>query len=267
MVKKQSKLLKIMKIENKGITLIALVITIIVILILAGVTIATLTGDNGLLQKATNSKGETIKAEGLEKLQLAVVASYDTNGKVDTQNLAKNLSEIDGLKYINNENQEVNVDENTEIKLTAKFKLNGYNYKISDVGKVTFKKEGEINNEDIMESPSIYYGKYVTNYNSLSDAGINAPEGQKWQIFLADDTNIYLIASNAISKQYAPTTIDYNYDTNVEKAAAYQMRFNNILSSYNTSTAGNPSVASLLGKLSKQEQYHEWLSKANLRKL
>ena len=33
--------------ENKGITLIALVITVIVLLILAGVTIATLTGDNG----------------------------------------------------------------------------------------------------------------------------------------------------------------------------------------------------------------------------
>ena len=36
---------------KKGITLIALVITIVVLLILAGVTIATLTGDNGLLQK------------------------------------------------------------------------------------------------------------------------------------------------------------------------------------------------------------------------
>ena len=43
---------------------------------------------------------------------MAVVASYDNNGKVDTQNLAKNLSQIEGLKYINNENQEVNVLEN-----------------------------------------------------------------------------------------------------------------------------------------------------------
>ena len=36
--------------RNKGINLIALGITIIVLLILAGVTVATLTGDNGLLQ-------------------------------------------------------------------------------------------------------------------------------------------------------------------------------------------------------------------------
>ena len=40
------------KFSNKGITLIALVVTIIVLLILAGVTIATLTGKNGLLRKS-----------------------------------------------------------------------------------------------------------------------------------------------------------------------------------------------------------------------
>ena len=40
------------KMRNRGITLIALVITIIVLLILAGVTIATLTGDNGILTRA-----------------------------------------------------------------------------------------------------------------------------------------------------------------------------------------------------------------------
>lgn len=42
--------------NNKGITLIALVITIIVLLILAGITIAMLTGENGILTNATKSK-------------------------------------------------------------------------------------------------------------------------------------------------------------------------------------------------------------------
>ncbi len=40
------------KFSNKGITLIALIITIIVLLILAGVSIATLAGENGLLRKS-----------------------------------------------------------------------------------------------------------------------------------------------------------------------------------------------------------------------
>ena len=44
---------------SNGITLIALVITIIVLLILAGVTIATLMGDNGILTKANDAKRET----------------------------------------------------------------------------------------------------------------------------------------------------------------------------------------------------------------
>ena len=44
---------------NKGITLIALVITIIVLLILAGVTIAALSGDNGILKRAAEAKEQT----------------------------------------------------------------------------------------------------------------------------------------------------------------------------------------------------------------
>ena len=42
--------------SNKAITLIALVITIIVLLILAGVTVATLTGDNRIINKSRRSK-------------------------------------------------------------------------------------------------------------------------------------------------------------------------------------------------------------------
>ena len=44
---------KTYKTRNQGITLIALVITIIVLLILAGVTIASITGENGILRKST----------------------------------------------------------------------------------------------------------------------------------------------------------------------------------------------------------------------
>ena len=55
--------------NEQAITLIALVITIIVLLILAGVTIITLTGDNGLIQKAGNAKEESLKASIREKIQ------------------------------------------------------------------------------------------------------------------------------------------------------------------------------------------------------
>lgn len=56
--------------KEKGITLIALVITIIVLLILAGITIATLTGENGILKKASKAGEETKKAEYAEELKI-----------------------------------------------------------------------------------------------------------------------------------------------------------------------------------------------------
>ena len=56
--------------KNQGITLIALVITVIVLLILAGVTIATLTGDNGILTRAQEAKTRTEQAEKDEKEKL-----------------------------------------------------------------------------------------------------------------------------------------------------------------------------------------------------
>ena len=66
---------KLIRNTNNGITLIALVITIIVLLILAGVTIATLTGDNGILTKAQEAKTKTEIAEKEEKEKLNQLAN------------------------------------------------------------------------------------------------------------------------------------------------------------------------------------------------
>ena len=64
------------KIKNdmKGITLIALVITIIVLLILAGVSIAMLTGQNGILTQSQNAKEQTENSNNWEQVKLAVTA-------------------------------------------------------------------------------------------------------------------------------------------------------------------------------------------------
>lgn len=59
--------------NQKGITLIALVITIIVLLILAGITIAMLTGDNGLLTKASDASVQN--SIGAAKDKVAVLAA------------------------------------------------------------------------------------------------------------------------------------------------------------------------------------------------
>ncbi len=62
------------KIDNKGITLIALIVTIIVLLILAGVTIATLTGDNGILSQSQKAKSVNVYKSAEEQVKLATMA-------------------------------------------------------------------------------------------------------------------------------------------------------------------------------------------------
>ena len=64
------KLKEELKYGKKGITLISLVVTIIVLLILAGITISMLFGDNGLLNRATDATEEYSKAEAREKVEL-----------------------------------------------------------------------------------------------------------------------------------------------------------------------------------------------------
>ena len=79
---------------NKGITLIALVITIIVLLILAGVSIAMLTGDNGILTRANDASDDSKRAEIADKVNMAIQSAYadavvesTTSPSIDVTNL------------------------------------------------------------------------------------------------------------------------------------------------------------------------------------
>ena len=66
--------------ENTGITLIALIITIIVLLILAGVSIATLTGNNGIISQANEAKVKSTISQIKEEIELYKTGEY-LNGK------------------------------------------------------------------------------------------------------------------------------------------------------------------------------------------
>ena len=133
--------------KNKGITLIALVITIIVLLILAGVAISMLSGENGILNKAKEAKAETSRASFEERIKIAVAGATDyETSKIDKQKLANELGiseneisgddkdiilKLDG-KTFNIKNGKVK--ETEELKeidniLDRHFQANGSNYK------------------------------------------------------------------------------------------------------------------------------------------
>ena len=78
--------------QNKGITLIALIITVIVMLILVGVTI-NVALNGGLFKKAETAKVQTEKAVEEEQLMTAIVTAYDAKtGVVDKYTLQTELT-------------------------------------------------------------------------------------------------------------------------------------------------------------------------------
>ena len=81
---------------QKGITLIALVITIIVLLILAGVSIAMLTGQNGILTQAQNAKTTTENKSAEEKVKLAVMGARADDGTLIVGKLRTELANYGG---------------------------------------------------------------------------------------------------------------------------------------------------------------------------
>ncbi len=99
--KKHSRTIK----REKGITLLALVITIIVLLIVAGVSIATLTGNNGILTQAQNAKTKTEIAAAKENIELKVIENSKLND--DMKSLSEDLSSMKEVKIIGETDEEI----------------------------------------------------------------------------------------------------------------------------------------------------------------
>ncbi len=112
-----------MKKQNKGITLVALVITIIILLILAGISISSLTG-SGLFQKAGDAKIKSERAEIIEKARIDILEKQTEN--------KRNLSEdeLKGILKFYGDLSATNTSIFDEILTTKKGK---YEIKVSDI--------------------------------------------------------------------------------------------------------------------------------------
>ena len=96
--------------NNQGITLIALVVTIVVLLILAAVSISMLTGENGVITQAQNAKVQTEIGEEKEQVQLAATAAKGkTNwGEITEDNFRAELDNTIGSgKYTLSKNGDI----------------------------------------------------------------------------------------------------------------------------------------------------------------
>lgn len=96
-----------------GVTLISLVVTIIILLILAGVTILTLTGNNGILKKSNTAKEETNEKTATEIMNLKItnaqIKSYSEEQQMpNLQYLANRLCEDNDMEYVELTSQKKN---------------------------------------------------------------------------------------------------------------------------------------------------------------
>ena len=81
---------------QKGITLIALIITIIVLIILAGISIAMISGQNGILNKTADASVQADIAGTKEKIKLELMGKYDNNGKYTNEDVIAAVSKVTG---------------------------------------------------------------------------------------------------------------------------------------------------------------------------
>ena len=192
------------EIKNKGITLIALVITIIILLILAGVTIQTLTGDNGLITKAQSAKEKVNEEEIEEQIKLAQLeyqtTKYTNTAKTEAEYMQEILNKV--------------FDE--EVLVTK----SGRNYKVKiGNGKTVYKvkKNGDILKYEEMDTTSVY-GKLDKDNNILYLRAI-------YQEGYTDTTNSVLsnffnkdnIKKVIIEEKIAPRMISFSGFDNLEE--------------------------------------------------
>ena len=175
--------------KNKGITLIALIITIIVLLILAGVTMSFVVGDNGVLTQAQKAKIRSDQTSAQEDVDIEVVGSYDDEGNLDLELLNKNL--ISNLK-----------DLKLKSKTTGEYEDFTESNQIERLPATVYYKQTEVKIKDLLSNVAKdpeNYGMYVDYPIDLSGDGDTIND---WRIFYEDKTGrVFLIAAD-----YVPNT-------------------------------------------------------------
>ncbi|MBR3152914.1 MAG: hypothetical protein IKF52_04870 [Clostridia bacterium] len=245
--------------KNKGITLVALVITIIVLLILAGVTLAMVLGDNGIVTRTNEAKKATEDAETEEKLQLAgagLQMDYLSSSEGGTYR-----------DYIFSETGQSTLKEELGIPEgdTTTIVFNITNYTITYKGLIFIVSEnGDITRQDDGESGSS--GITKDNYGDYVDIGLdinnNGNTKDDFKVFLKDDSSIYLIAANylpmSMCPQSKPKVTGRTTRHSIVADGTYYGNWNaDILNDYNGATdiSGNSLLSS---------SYNSWANKSDL---
>ena len=187
--------------KQKGITLIALIVTIIVLLILAGVSIAALTGGNGTITQANNAKTQTEIAEEKEKVELSAVRAIgrDSRGELKEEYLAEELTSYIGTR-----------DEDYALTGTGPFVVtyldSGRSYLVDDDGNVNeyvdIAKDVKIGDYVNYEPDNVdgAYDKFGETYSGYANGDVGQDDSLKWRVLnINADGTVDLISDKSTS--------------------------------------------------------------------
>ena len=158
---------------EKGITLIALVITIIVLLILAGISIALLTGDNGILNKASEAAEQTNVASAKEQVEL-LISAY--------------VSDYYNEYYVNgNKEIDKNVKDYVLEKLTEGGKTEDYTVNVSGETVTVLKDGKEVAKCTIKDNGAVEWEKNIEEQSNISWIYNNGQVGKGFELSTEND--------------------------------------------------------------------------------
>lgn len=176
--------------KNNGITLIALVITIIVLLILAGVTLVALSGNNGILQRATQAQSEQADATVKEAIALAW-SEYQIEINDTTGTVVENKTKIASTEQVTIQGQEENYLATPSMSFFAFLKdEKGY---IDENGVVNVKAlTGEtLSKGNGVDGVDVYVIEQQENAYILKYYGENGEETILWEINTDNNVSTY----------------------------------------------------------------------------
>ena len=182
------------------------ILNIIVLLILAGVSIAMLTGDNGIITRANDASEKTKNANAEEQVDIAVQGSYGTNGKVNIDSLNDELKNIEGLKYKGKEISETNKIES----LPDKVNLDG--------NEIIINEDGSANRIIRMEEYQTEDTKpYLPGSEFKQVEGTNLENG----LVVTDGTNYWTWIEVPITKVFTTAKAEDEYEKIEDDLEAY----------------------------------------------
>ena len=245
-----------MKNNNKkmssGITLIALVVTIIVLLILAGISISMLSGDNGILQKATDAKTDTDNVQIKERIQLAELAARTYGqGELTYSKLNTELTKEFGAKGTG-----YNISEETENPWVVT--VDKVTYEIIHTGIVQSSDESEklttyFNSEE-SHNTNIDLDNWMSRWKDNDTIGVNVSDIHYLYHGENDDNideyilffgKVYRIrfSGDLSNEAYTVTMIDTDFDIN--NFGEYNIDGNNVLVDLNKNVYQKQDVSSV----------------------